>query len=126
MNGTTISALQAKADLAAIRHAIHQRRFELLTPDALCADLRIPRARAEWILAELVGTCLQEEIWATKASVLYTAIADDPGVDLERLLRQVGFDSVFKACSVFRHCFGMSPMRFLLQTQQTWRQSLSA
>jgi AraC-like DNA-binding protein len=88
--------------------------------------LRIPRARAEAILAELAGTCLQEEIWAIKASVLYTAIADDPGADLELLLREVGFDSVFTACSIFRHCYGMSPMRFRVQCQRAWRQSLVA
>jgi len=60
MDGNTMHALQAKADLAAIRHTIHQRRFEWLTPESLCAGLRIPRARAEAILAELAGTCLQE------------------------------------------------------------------
>ena len=126
MDGNTISSLQAKADLAAIRHTIHQRRFELLTPEGLCAGLRISRARAESILAELAGTCLQEEIWAIKASVLYVAIADDPGADLELLLREVGFDSVFTACSIFRHCYGMSPMRFLVQCQRAWRQSWAA
>ena len=126
MDGNTMHALQAKADLAAIRHAIHQRRFEWLTPESLCAGLTIPRARAEAILAELAGTCLQEEIWAIKASVLYTAIADDPGADLELLLREVGFGSVFTACSIFRHCYGMSPMRFRVQCQRAWRQSLAA
>jgi AraC-like DNA-binding protein len=126
MDGNTMDALQAKADLAAIRHTIHQRRFEWLTPESLCAGLRIPRARAEAILAELAGTCLQEEIWAVKASVLYTAIADDPGADLELLLREVGFGSVFTACSIFRHCYGISPMRFRVQCQRAWRQSLAA
>jgi AraC-like DNA-binding protein len=126
MDGNTITALQAKADLAAIRHTIHQRRFEWLTPESLCAGLRIPRSRAEAILAELAGTCLQEEICSIKASVLYTTIADDPGADLELLLRQVGFDSVFQACSIFRHCYGMTPMRFRVQCQRVWRQSLAA
>ena len=126
MDGNTITVLQAKADLAAIRHTIHQRRFEWLTPESLCAGLRIPRSRAEAILAELAGTCLQEEIWSIKASVLYTTIADDPGADLELLLRQVGFDSVFQACSIFRHYYGMTPMRFRVQCQRVWRQSLAA
>jgi AraC-like DNA-binding protein len=126
MDGNTITVLQAKADLAAIRHTIHQRRFESLTPDSLCAGLRIPRSRAEAILAEWAGTCLQEEIWSIKASVLYTTIADDPGADLELLIRQVGFDSVFQACSIFRHCYGMTPMRFRVQCQRAWRQSLAA
>ena len=126
MDGTTIHALQDKADLAVLRYTIHQRRFERLTPEELCAGLRIPRARAERILAEWAGTCLQEEIWAIKASVLYTAIAEDPGADLEHLLRQVGFESVFTACSIFRHCYGLSPMRFRVQCQCAWRQSLAA
>ena len=126
MDGNTMHALQAKADLAAIRHTIHQRRFEWLTPESLCAGLRIPRARAEAILAELAGTCLQEEIWAVKASVLYTAIADDPGADLGFLLRRVGFDNIFKACSIFRHCYGMTPMRFRVNCQQAWRACLAA
>lgn len=126
MDGNTIRALHDKADLAVIRHTIHQRRFELLTPEGLCAGLRIPRARAERILAEWAGTCLQEEIWAIKASVLYTAIADDPGADLEHLLRQTGFESVFTACSIFRHCYGMTPMRFRVQCQRAWRQSVAA
>jgi AraC-like DNA-binding protein len=119
-NGDVIDALQAKADLAAIRHTIHQRRMERLTPASVCEALALPRIRAEWILAELAGTCLQEEIWLIKAAVLYTAIADDPGADLEDLLQMVGFESIFSACSIFRHCYGVTPMRFRVQCQRSW------
>ncbi|MEY3751129.1 MAG: Helix-turn-helix domain [Cyanobacteriota bacterium] len=125
-NGELIDALQAKADVAAIRHTIHHRRFELLSPELICEELGLTRMRAEWILAELEGTCLQEEIWAVKAALLYTAIADDPGADLGFLLRRVGFDNIFKACSIFRHCYGMTPMRFRVNCQQAWRDCLAA
>jgi AraC-like DNA-binding protein len=126
LDDSGLDVLQAKADLAAIRHTIHQHRQERLTPDLICCALAIPRTHAESILAHLAGTCLQEEIWAIKAVVLYTAIADDPGADLEDLLQQVGFDSIFSASSIFRHCYGMTPMRFRVQCQQAWAACLVA
>lgn len=120
--GERMSSLKDKADLAAIRHTIHQRRFELIDPDELCNGLNLSRSRAEWILAEIAGTSLLEEIGASKAAMLYTAIAEDPGADLAFLLGELGFESIFVACSIFRHCYGMSPMRFRVQCQQDWHQ----
>ena len=120
--GEWVGSLQDKADLAAIRHTIHQRRFEPINPDELCKGLNLSRSRAERILAEIAGTSLLEEIGASKAAMLYTAIAEDPGADLALLLGQLGFESIFVACSIFRHCYGMSPMRFRVQCQQAWHQ----
>lgn len=117
---------QAKADLAAIRHTIHQHRHERLTPELICRALGLSRTRAESILAQLAGTCLLEEIWVMKAALLYTAIADDPGADLDYQLELVGFESIFIATSIFRHCYGMSPMRFRVQCQRAWAVCLAA
>ena len=122
-SGELMSSLQDKADLAAIRHTIHQRRFELLNPDELCEELNLSRSRAEGILAEIAGTSLLEEIGAIKAALLYTAIAEDPGADLAILIGELGFENLFMACSIFRHCYGISPMRFRVQCQQSWHQS---